>query len=656
MIIAEQCFYDCINSPVRHVRARVELYNGSTLLDTFRHTDRLISLTIERVAEGGKFFGFGICQKLNIKLIDKERELNITTANTLDIAFGTGCDFIYTSPYYKVTEVHRDETTNALSITAYDALYTATALSVSQLDLPAAYTIEEFANACGALLGLPVNIQQGITAFSTLYSSGANFEGTESIRAALDAIAEATQTIYYIDNEWRLTFKRLDKSGAAVAAINKNNYFALDSGENRRLSAVCSATELGDNYISSLDKSGTTQYIRNNPFLELREDVAVLVDNALAAVGGLTINQFDCEWRGNYLVEIGDKISLEAKDGSTVYSYLLDDTITYDGVLSQITRWQYSNNENESVDNPTNIGDALRQTYAKVDKVNKDIAIVAGNVETNSQQIAAIKLDTQNISLTVENVKKETSTYTQDISDIKRTTTTLATDIADLEQAAATAADDIAGLETATANNAAAIGTITTTVETHTQELTAIKQTNSDISLSVSNISTTVETHTNDIAGVIATAATNKSDIAALKLDKDSITATVSNLTETTTNALANVEGDITTLSKQVQASMTAEAVKLSIQEELANGVDKVYTSTGFSFDADGLKINKTGSEMETLLDEDGLTVYRDNVEVLTADNTGVNGINMTVRQYLIVGGSRFEAYGEDRTGCFWVG
>ena len=99
---------------------------------------------------------------------------------------------------------------------------------------------------------------------------------------------------------------------------------------------------------------------------------------------------------------------------------------------------------------------------------------------------------------------------------------------------------------------------------------------------------------------------------------------------------------------------MTSDAVKLSIREELANGVDKVYTSTGFSFDADGLRVSKTGSEMDTLLDEDGLTVYRNNTEVLTADNTGVNGINMTVRQYLIIGGSRFEAYG-NRTGCFWI-
>lgn len=578
MIQAEQCFSDCINARVRHVRARVELYEGSTLLHIFKHTDRLKSLSIERVAESSKFFGFGICQKINIKLIDKDRELTITTANTLEIAFGTGCDFIYTSPYYKITEVRRDETTNELSITAYDALYAATAMTVSQLTLPAAYTIEEFTNACAALMGLPVNIIHGAEAFKTLYTSGANFEGSESIRDALNAIAEATQTIYYIDSEWRLTFKRLDKSGAAVAAINRENYFELDSGDNRRLAAVCSATELGDNYISSLDVSGTTQYIRDNPFLELREDVAALVDSALAAVGGTTINQFECNWRGNYLVEIGDKISLETKDGGTVYSYLLDDTITYDGVLSQATRWQYDNSEGESLDNPVGLGDALRQTYAKVDKANKQIEIVASKTDANTSDIAAIKLDTQNISLSVGSLTEEVAANTSSI-----------------------------------------------------------------------------EANTNDIANVEATANANTSSIAALVLDKNSIIASVSSLEINTNNALSNINGDISTISNKVEAAMTADAVKLSIQEELANGVDKVYTSTGFSFDADGLRVSKTGSEMESLLDEDGLTVYRDNTEVLTADNTGVNGINMTVRQYLIVGGSRFEAYGAGRTGCFWI-
>ena len=56
---------DMINSPVRQIKARVELLNGSTLLNTFTYEDRLIELTIERVGEG-KFFGFGICAKCEV--------------------------------------------------------------------------------------------------------------------------------------------------------------------------------------------------------------------------------------------------------------------------------------------------------------------------------------------------------------------------------------------------------------------------------------------------------------------------------------------------------------------------------------------------------------------------------------------------------------
>ena len=60
---------------------------------------------------------------------------------------------------------------------------------------------------------------------------------------------------------------------------------------------------------------------------------------------------------------------------------------------------------------------------------------------------------------------------------------------------------------------------------------------------------------------------------------------------------------------------------------------------------------------MESLLNEDGLKVYRDGDEVLTADNEGVKALNVVVKTYLVVGEhSRFENYGSNRTGCFWIG
>ena len=529
MIVAEACFPTMVEAPVRFLRGRVELYNGSTLLQTFKDTDRLKEITIERVAEEGKFFGFGICQKANIKLIDKNRELDITTANSLDIAFGTDCEFIYACPVFNVSQVHRDETTNELSITAYDGLYNATKRTVNELELPQTYTMRVFVANCASLLGLPFAIDSSLTVFDNEYSIS-NFEGNESIRDALNAVAEATQTIYYIDANWNLVFKRLDRDGEPVYTIGKEMYFDLECGDNRRLVSICSATELGDNVSASLAVSGTTQYVRNNPFWELREDVGTLVEEALTAIGGITINQFTCDWRGNFLLEIGDKIALTTKDDQTAVSYLLDDVITYDGTYKQNTKWNYYDNDNESESNPVSLGDALKQTYARVDKANKQITMLVSNVENNASNISSLMLNTE------------------------------------------------------------------------------------------------------------------------------SINASVSRLEDTTTQSLQSINGDISLLSSRVDATMTADDVSIAIQKEMANGTDKVITSTGFVFNEDGLSISKTGSEMETQITEDGMTVSRDDNIVLTANNIGVEATNLHANTYLIIGThSRFEDYG-DRTGCFWIG
>ena len=59
---------------------------------------------------------------------------------------------------------------------------------------------------------------------------------------------------------------------------------------------------------------------------------------------------------------------------------------------------------------------------------------------------------------------------------------------------------------------------------------------------------------------------------------------------------------------------------------------------------------------MKTQITEDGMTVYKNDSAVLTANNVGVNAVNLHATTYLIIGtNSRFEDYGS-RTGCFWIG
>jgi hypothetical protein len=135
MINTDVIFSTMVNSPVRQIKARVELYEGSALLDVFKHSGALQSFSIERVGEESKFFGFGICQKLTVKLLDRERKINNTTKNSLEAVFGVGSDYIYAYPMFYVTEVKRDENTNTLSVTAYDALYKANQATVAELYL-----------------------------------------------------------------------------------------------------------------------------------------------------------------------------------------------------------------------------------------------------------------------------------------------------------------------------------------------------------------------------------------------------------------------------------------------------------------------------------------------------------------------------------------
>lgn len=530
MINADKLFLDMINSPVRRIKARVELLNGSTLINTFKCTDILKEFSIDRVGEN-KFFGYGICQKLNIKLLDKDRELNITTDNSLDVSFGVGSDYIYLCPTFQVTEVHRDENTNELSITAYDVLYKANNHKMSEIPL-ASYSIGELAQACASVLGVSLvtnNVTDG--AFDTFYSDGANFDGTETIREVLDAIAEATQCIYYVCNNFNLTFKRLDKSGDAVTTIDKAKYIELDSKTNRRLAKIIHSTELGESLEASTDATGSKQFVRDNPLWDLRNDIADLLENAIAAVGGLTINQFECSWRGNFLLEIGDKIDIVTKDNDTVTAFLLDDVINYDGTLSEVTRWSYENNEDESAENANTLGEAIKQTYARVDKANKKIELVASDMQTNRESISA------------------------------------------------------------------------------------------------------------------------------LEINMDSINASVTKIEQNTTESLDAVNSEIGTLKQRVDATMTAEDVQIKIQQELDNGVATVTTSTGFTFNDEGLTVSKSNSEMTTTITEDGMQVKKNNEAVLTANNLGVEAINLNASTYLIIGkNSRFEDYSGNRTGCFWIG
>lgn len=155
---------------------------------------------------------------------------------------------------------------------------------------------------------------------------------------------------------------------------------------------------------------------------------------------------------------------------------------------------------------------------------------------------------------------------------------------------------------------------------------------------------------------------------AQLKIKTDSITASVSEIKKQQENTDSSVEAldkDIVELSKTVSAKMTSEEVTIAIQNELANGVSHVKTSTGFTFNEEGLTVSKDGRDMKTTINEDGMIIKSVNAileeeDKLIANSDGVFAYDLRAKTYLIIGAnSRFEDYeknGKKQTGCFWIG
>lgn len=600
------------------VRAKVDIYNESTLVASCDCEHNLQKFIVNREGDNSKFFGFGVCHKLTVDLIDLFRTLPaISTANTIMISLGDGVTFDNPYPTFYITEVNRDEKSNTITCTAYDKLYKAASHTLNELSITAPYTIRQLAEACATLLGVTLDIENVSDAsFNTLYPEGGNFEDADTVRYILNAIAEATQTIYFINNQEQLVFKRLDKDGTAVYTVTKDYYYELNTKTSRILGNICSATELGENASPPQTITGAVQYVRDNPLWELRTDIDTLLNNAISNIGGLTIYQFDCDWSGNYLLEIGDKIALVTEDNNTVQSYVLSDAIEYAGTLNEITKWEYVEQTSDTESNPTNIGDKINQTFARVDKVNKKIELVIGDVDEHTDKLSKIQLDIDSISLTLEQHQKQ-------IDDI-----------------------EIPDIDLTEIN----------------EKISEIELAIDSIELSVSNTTTLIDNAVKDAKDYTDNAVdeavkSTDSKIAAIQVTADNITASVSSLQQTTQQSLDGINESVRTITQELALTATSEELNITIENRLAEGVDSVVTaSKNYRFDDNGLSVSSSTSSISTSITENGMSIERYGEQVLVADNSGVKAEDLHATTYLIIGNTSRLEDRNGRTACFWIG
>lgn len=123
--------------------------------------------------------------------------------------------------------------------------------------------------------------------------------------------------------------------------------------------------------------------------------------------------------------------------------------------------------------------------------------------------------------------------------------------------------------------------------------------------------------------------------IAEISVKSDSVSAAVSQQAQ-------NLEGIRTEMASLVA---TSGQISVQVQSIIEDGVSKVKTGMGYTLDDKGLSISKEGDEIENLINNRGVYVGRGDEEMLRADANGVKATDMTVRNYLIIPNTRFEAF-----------
>lgn len=148
---------------------------------------------------------------------------------------------------------------------------------------------------------------------------------------------------------------------------------------------------------------------------------------------------------------------------------------------------------------------------------------------------------------------------------------------------------------------------------------------------------------------------------AQIQIDNASIKQDVAELQVTVDN-----DGNaISTLSNQVSTLQTSTDYLITVTNDIEqNGVTKVQTSMGYKFDNDGLNVSRSGSTINTLIDNNGLTVNENTTPILFAGyNTDTSKVEVRspdlISERATIGKHRCETYTENseaKTGWFYVG
>ena len=448
---ASAAFMSAMASPSRMIRGKVVVVDGG-LTSEYGYANKLQSIEQEVSAVKGKMFGAVVSYKSTIKLIDVKNVVQVNVGAKASPQIGINGELLPMTPVY-ISSNTFDEVKGIRTLVGEDAIGFTDKYIWNDIkgDLGDTFIIQDVFAAIASKIGTEFMITGELPNINAVYTKATfNVNGDETLRQILTAAAEATGAMVFINGNGKMEIKML--SNTIALAIDKNVQFDLSTEPSSSLSGIISINELND-MISVGNNSSYISVISVNPFIDPTDDSSQgKLQNLFVKCQGNTFYPYKLKWRGNPALEIGDKIRLTLRDGSTIDTWYLGEKVKYTGGMSAESSWEADESEKPEVGSQT-ISDTTRRTMAKVDKANQKITLLTEASGEQGQKISqlevsldGIKTEVSEVSSTANAAMTKATTVEQTVDGISSTVTQVQSDLSAAEGNIATNTSSITQL------------------------------------------------------------------------------------------------------------------------------------------------------------------------------------------------------------------
>ncbi len=410
---------DELKSAFKHnvTRAKI-LYNNVEI----NENNHLKDLTLDEqyyISNLG-FVGAATAKKVEINLLETDEDLNLENQ---EIEVKIGADYNGNTYYINYGKFivnkppENDETSGTIRVVAYDYMIKFNKPYIDRVIYPCSLLtlLQDICNQAGVILG-NTNF-----ANKDFIVENNQFEGN-TLREVLQQIAKCAFSWARIgqDNKLYLDFNVVPET---TETITINDYKVNAFKKANEYYGPVNQVTYADSYIEgqeervkdqkSIDEYGLKELvIYDNLFAYTAEKRSTLIQAGTKLFGLTYMPISELELIGLAYLDCRDAIAVETLAEETFTSRVFSHQIRYNGTLHDSIVTEGSSDNEETYKNTATTVFQNQQTQIKVDKANKTIQLLAGEVTEQNNKIAQLEITTDQIETQVSNMYSPTRTLT----------------------------------------------------------------------------------------------------------------------------------------------------------------------------------------------------------------------------------------------------